>query len=244
MMPDGDVGDAYLAKYLRIESDILSDIRSGKLKPGDKLPGQSEMRRKYGVSAITVRKAFADLISDGCLVGVRGSGTYVAKQPMVRGLTSISFSQELRDQGYELGLVVDSITSVENAAISKRLGVDDAAMLTRVARTRLADGEPVAYQVSYMPAALLSAGQAEGIREDESFYKTLARFRIYPRLVNENYSVRCVDDQNACAALGVEPGYPSFFVRRTTYDENNSVIEYSESYFNKDWYSVTVNIRA
>ena len=37
MMSDGSVGDAYLAKYLRIESDILSDIRSGKLKPGDKV---------------------------------------------------------------------------------------------------------------------------------------------------------------------------------------------------------------
>ena len=55
----------HISKYLRIESDILSAIREGRLKPGDKLPGQSEMRRIYNVSAITVRKAFADLINDG-----------------------------------------------------------------------------------------------------------------------------------------------------------------------------------
>jgi GntR family transcriptional regulator len=132
MVSDGEVGDAYLSKYLRIESDILSGIRSGQLRPGDKLPGQSEMRRKYGVSAITVRKAYADLINDGCLVGVRGSGTYVAKQPMMRGLTSISFSQELQEQGYSLGMIVDSISSIESAPIASRLGVDEGNALTRV----------------------------------------------------------------------------------------------------------------
>ena len=42
----------------------------------------------------------------------------------------------------------------------------------------------------------------------------------------------------------MSPGYPCFFVRRTAFDDENNVIEYAESYFNKDWYSVTVNIRA
>ena len=89
---NGDVSRGQVAKYLRIESDILAAIKDGRLKPGDKLPGQSEMKRRYGVSAITVRKAFADLINDGYLVGVKGSGTYVARRQMIRALTSISFS--------------------------------------------------------------------------------------------------------------------------------------------------------
>lgn len=240
----GDASRGQVAKYVRIESDILSAIKEGRLRPGDKLPGQSEMKRRYGVSAITVRKAFADLINDGYLVGVKGSGTYVAKRQMIRALTSISFSEELREQGYDLGMVVDSIVSESNAAVSRRLGVDERSVLTRVARTRIANGEPVAYHVSYVPEGLLSVERAGALYEIGSFYKTFARYDIYPRWVNENYTVRVVEDAHICAALNVALGYPSFFVRRTTFDEDNNVIEYAESYFNKDWYSVTVNIRA
>lgn len=240
----GGVSRGQVAKYVRIESDILSAIKEGRLRPGDKLPGQSEMKRRYGVSAITVRKAFADLINDGYLVGVKGSGTYVARRQMIRALTSISFSEELREQGYDLGMVVDSIASESNAAVARRLGVDERSVLTRVARTRIANGEPVAYHVSYVPESLLSAERAGALYEIGSFYKTLARYDIYPRWVNENYTVRVVEDAHICAALNVAPGYPSFFVRRTTFDGDNNVIEYAESYFNKDWYSVTVNIRA
>lgn len=234
----------HISKYLRIESDILTAIRQGRLKPGDKLPGQSEMRRIYGVSAITVRKAFADLINDGYLVGVRGSGTYVAKRQMIRGLTSISFSEELKEQGYELGLRVDSIDSVSNAVAARRLDVHEETQLTRVARVRMANGDPVVYQVSYVPASLLALGDARRLDEFGSFYAVLASCDIYPQLVNETYSVRVVDDRHICDQLGVEVGYPCFFVKRTTFDEENRIIEYSESWFNKDLYSVTVNIKA
>lgn len=242
--PRSDGPRGQVAKYLRIESDILLAIKNGRLKPGDKLPGQSEMRSRYGVSAITVRKAFADLINDGYLVGVKGSGTYVARRQMIRGLTSISFSEELREQGYDIGMMVDSITSAPNAAVAKHLDVDGDTPLTRVARVRIANGEPIVYQVSHVPSRLLSVEQAQDIYQTGSFYEALARHGIYPCWVNETYSVRIIDDVHICTALGVERGYPCFFVRRTTFNEDNVIVEYAESCFNKDWYSVTVNIRA
>lgn len=235
---------ANVAKYLRIESDILAAIKDGSLNPGDKLPGQSEMCSRYGVSAITVRKAFADLISDGYLVGVKGRGTFVAKHQMIRGLTSISFSEELREQGYEIGMLVDAISSGPNPVAARHLGIDEAAELTRVARVRIANDEPVAFHVSYIPSNMLSVQQAQGLQEIGSFYDMLARYDIFPQLVNENYSVKTIDDPHICSALGVREDYPSFFVRRTTFDQDNVAVEYGETYFNKDWYSVTVNIRA
>lgn len=233
-----------VAKYLRIKEDILASIKDGNLRPGDKLPGQSEMRARYGVSAITVRKAFADLINDGYLVGVRGSGTYVAKRQMIRGLTSISFSEELREQGYEVGMVVDSIRTCTDASVARHLCLEDQDPLTCVARVRTANGEPVAYHVSYVPGTLLTEDQARELGHIGSFYDMLALHAVYPQLVNENYSVRIIDDPHVCEVLGVEADYPSFFVRRTSFDGDNVTVEYGETYFNKDWYSVTINIKA
>ena len=80
--PRADGPHGQVAKYLRIESDILSAIRDGSLKSGDKLPGQSEMRARYGVSAITVRKAYADLINDGYLVGMTRRGFDISFQQL------------------------------------------------------------------------------------------------------------------------------------------------------------------
>lgn len=240
----GSVSRAQVAKYLRIESDILAAIKDGTLKPGDKLPGQSEMRRRYDVSAITVRKAYADLVNDGYLVGVRGSGTYVARQQMIRSLTSISFSEELRQQGYDIGMIVDAVTTETNGAIAKHLDIDGSIDITKVARLRIANGEPAVYQISYVPSTILSEESAQAIYEAGSFYDVLTRNEIYPRWVTETYSVRAIENPQICAAMGVEVGYFCFFVRRTTFTEDNQIVEYSESYFNRDWYSVTVNIHA
>ena len=74
-----------LPKYQRIERDIITSIKNGDLKPGDKVDSESVLKKKYGVSTITVRKAFSDLINDGYLVGVQGAGTFVAKNCLPLG---------------------------------------------------------------------------------------------------------------------------------------------------------------
>jgi GntR family transcriptional regulator len=71
----------------------------------------------------------------------------------------------------------------------------------------------------------------------------IAQYHLYPVLVNENYSVKEITDTKICRQLDVKKNYPSFFVKRTTFDCNNNIIEYAETYFNKDFYSTTVNIR-
>ena len=43
--------------------------------------------------------------------------------------------------------------------------------------------------------------------------------------------------------MNVKKGTPSFFIKRVTFDEKDKVIEYAETYFNRDNYSVTVNIK-
>ena len=69
-----------IAKYFQIEQDIINAIKSGDLQPGDKVDSESVLKKKYNVSAITVRKAFNDLINEGYLIGVQGVGTFVTNK--------------------------------------------------------------------------------------------------------------------------------------------------------------------
>lgn len=232
-----------IPKYAQIKQDILDDIKSGNLKPGDRVDGESLLKSKYDVSAITVRKAFTDLINDGYLTGVQGVGTFVTKKRMNRSLTSISFSDELLQQGYHIDMHVDRIEEVTHAEAAEIFELPSDTPLTKVSRVRLANEEPVAYQSSFVPASLLTPQQAEAILENGSFYATLATVHIDPVWVSENYSVRAVKNRHIAELMTVRAGTDTFFVKRTAYDDSDRVVEYAETYFNKDWYSVTVNIK-
>ncbi|MCG8482765.1 MAG: GntR family transcriptional regulator [Clostridia bacterium] len=232
-----------VAKYIQIKEDIIRDIKSGVLQPGDKVDSEATLKKKYNVSTITVRKAFNDLINEGYLIGVQGVGTFVTKKQMIRGLTSISFSDELLQQGYQIDMIVDKIEEVFNPSIADILEIPHDQSMACVRRVRLANNEPIAYQSSFVDSRILSLDQAKRIHENASFYKTLKEFKISPVWVNENYSVKQVNDNGIAKLMNIKKNSDTFFVKRIAFDDLDKIIEYAETYFNKDWYSVTVNIK-
>jgi GntR family transcriptional regulator len=232
-----------VAKYFQIKQDIINAIKSGDLQPGDKVDSESVLKKKYNVSTITVRKAFNDLINEGYLIGAQGVGTFVTKKQMIRGLTSISFSNELLQQGYEIDMNVDKIEEVINSSIADVLEIPHDQSMICVRRVRLANNEPIAYQSSFVDSRMLSLDQAKKIYENKSFYNTLREYKIVPVWVNENYSVKEVYDNRIAKLMNIKKNTDTFFIKRIAYNEFDKIIEYAETYFNKDWYSVTVNIK-
>ncbi|MDD5802382.1 MAG: GntR family transcriptional regulator [Solobacterium sp.] len=231
-------------KYLEIEEDIKNAIKSGELKPGDKVDSESMLKKKYGVSTITVRKAFNDLINDGFLYGVQGAGTFVTKKKMIRNLSSISFSDELLNQGYSIDMHIDTIEEIVNKDIALKLGIEEDMNIIMVKRVRLANNEPIAYHTSYVSSDKINLKEMLDIKKSRSLYKTFDKYGLSPCWVNENYSVKLINDSNVYTQMNLKNGSPSFFVKRYTYNDMDEVIEYAETYFNPDWYSVNVNIKA
>ena len=233
-----------IAKYLQIEQDIIAAIKDGTLKPGDKVDSESVLKKKYNVSTITVRKAFTDLINNGYLYGVQGIGTFVARKEMIRGLSSISFSEELLQQGYSIDMIVCGIEEVYNESIAEKFGLSPNVPLICVKRVRVANNEPLAYHISYLSSQMIPISKLSSIHDTLSLYATLEESNIYVQWVNENYSVREITDPNIYKKMKVPNQYPCFFVKRNSFNEQDEMVEYAETYFNKDWYSVTVNIKA
>jgi DNA-binding GntR family transcriptional regulator len=63
--------------YLQIAEAIREQITSGVLGPGDRVPGESELRETWGVSKATVRRAVTVLKSWGLVETRVGAGTRV-----------------------------------------------------------------------------------------------------------------------------------------------------------------------
>jgi GntR family transcriptional regulator of arabinose operon len=67
-------------KYREIIERIQKDILSGMYKPGQRLPSETELVRRYGISRMTVFRAMRDLQSLGIVTRRVGSGTFVAQK--------------------------------------------------------------------------------------------------------------------------------------------------------------------
>lgn len=64
--------------YEQIVDQIKMLIRDGELKENDNLPSVRTLSKELKISALTVKKAYDNLESEGFTVTVHGKGTYVA----------------------------------------------------------------------------------------------------------------------------------------------------------------------
>jgi DNA-binding GntR family transcriptional regulator len=65
------------AKYERLANAIRDQIKSGELKPGDKLPSISQLRDEFKVSYGSVRGAMLVLKAEKLVEGRQGDGVFV-----------------------------------------------------------------------------------------------------------------------------------------------------------------------
>lgn len=64
--------------YEQIVDQIKTLIRNGELKENDILPSVRTLSKDLKISALTVKKAYDSLESEGFTVTVHGKGTYIA----------------------------------------------------------------------------------------------------------------------------------------------------------------------
>ena len=71
-------GSLMVPIYEQIVDQIKALIRSGELQENDNLPSVRALSKELEISALTVKKAYDALESEGFTVTVHGKGTYVA----------------------------------------------------------------------------------------------------------------------------------------------------------------------
>ena len=72
-------------KYRLIADQLIGQIRTGVLTPGERLPGERVFAKQLGLSVATVVAAVKELEARGYAVRRRGSGTYIANpEPLQR----------------------------------------------------------------------------------------------------------------------------------------------------------------
>lgn len=64
-----------------LKSEIVRQIRMGRLRPGDPLRSANDLARDYGIAYVTAHKALQQLAQEGYCVRISRQGTYVSEHP-------------------------------------------------------------------------------------------------------------------------------------------------------------------
>lgn len=80
--------------YRRIEEDIRSRVRDGRLPAGTMLANRHNLAREYGVSLSTAQQAVANLIASGILESSNRRGTFVTQSAPPRGGSEARASED------------------------------------------------------------------------------------------------------------------------------------------------------
>lgn len=95
--------------YVQLYNQISSQIISGKLKIGEKLPAIRQISNELKISVIPVKMAWKELDKNGFIKTVIGSGTFVNEIPKIEINQKLQKKSELLakkicDEAKEIGL--------------------------------------------------------------------------------------------------------------------------------------------
>lgn len=216
-------------KYYRQKVRILELIEGE--RPGTMLPTERELADRFDTSRTTVRQALAELVAEGRLDRVQGRGTFVAEPKIVHVRQLTSFSEDLAGLPTD-SVVLDLRVEPANPEVAARLGVDAGEPVYRLERVRRAGSEPLAHETAYVPGFLPDL-EREFTRRG-SLYETL-RDAYGQRVVGADDEVETALASPAEAEiLGTEVGLPLLVIRRTAWNRDGTVMEWTRSVFRGD----------
>lgn len=140
-----------------IAATLRGEINAGQYGPGDRLPTEAALARRFGVNRHTVRHALSGLVEDGTITTRRGAGAFVSRPPTDYPLgRRVRFHQNLAAAGR---LPEKRFLHIETRAAdtdeAEALALPPQAMVHRVEGVSFADGLPIAHFISSFPAAAL-----------------------------------------------------------------------------------------
>ena len=218
----------------KIYSDLLNKIKTRRFEEGIALPTELEMVSIYGVSKAPIRQALAKLEQEGFIVRRAGKGTFVARRSQWPYNTMSGNAQELNQKGKYCHCVTISIKQEKlNKTIAEIMGLPVGTKAVSVERVRYYKDEPIHYLHHYVVNLDKKIIEIEG-----NFSSLLA---IYEK---NNIEISMAKDvleavgapKDVAKWLKIEPGHPVLLNNRTTFREENQILEFVFFYSKtKDW---------
>jgi GntR family transcriptional regulator len=232
--------------YQALRQHLRDEIAAGVYRNGARLPTESELVARHGLSRQTVRRAFQDLVAEGVVYRVPGRGTYANETGRyLRQLGSIE----------DLMSLSEDTTMEVTSRLRRRVDVDAASRLRLVEDVvysvhfrRLHDGVPFVLTRVSLPEPVARPVLASAELADGAVSTTTVIALIEPHLAApiaeaaQSITVSSAD-ADVAAAVGCAAGHPMLRVDRLYSDPTGTPVELATSHFLPEQYTYRVTLR-
>lgn len=224
--------------YFQLKEQIKQKIKEGHYKEGDLIPSEREFSDRYSLSSTTIRRALNDLVQENYLERKAGKGTFVHLKKVPRDLRKVlGFTQNMLQMGLTPSTqLISKKIQPASGFVVQSLGLPKDAMIARLERLRLADGEPMMFETRYLRMDLFP-----GILNQDlsgSLWQVFERAYQY-RPIRHSQRIKIAQvTADTATLLGVRKGAMAFLIKGITYAESDLPLECEESYYRSDRYEL------
>jgi GntR family transcriptional regulator len=224
-----------LPLHEQISTWLRGEIESGHLAPDAQLPSENELCERFGVSRVTVRRAFQTLEADGLIYRRQGLGSFVCDRRVPHGLVRLTdFAQDVGRAGMEASSVVLHRASEPcPPAVAERLGVEPGTAVLRLDRLRLGNGEPLAMDRTWLAPYHAQLLEGHDLARD-TIYGLLEREYGIPVLSGRYRITAAVADDEMAEALSAAEGDALLVIERTSRTVGQRPVYFQRRYYRSD----------
>lgn len=224
-----------------VSDQLRTSIRTGEYHAGDRLPTETELSTRFGVSRPTVRAALRELAAINLVRTEHGVGSFVSEMPAVTaGLERLdSITESIRATGREPGMIYKGrVIRPLMPDEAEKFGVPGDTMALELRRTILADGEVVAFSYDLIPVGIFPEGERPEVVDHSLFGYLRESLGMFPHhAVAELHAV-----QSDHIGWDLPAGRSGLYVLldQVHYDRADVALLYSRTYFLEGRYAFTI----
>lgn len=216
------IGIDGLPRYAEIKQYIISQLKAGALRPGDRVPSEAELVAGFGVSRMTANRALRELSAAGIIVRRSGSGSYIAEPRPIGHMIEIrNIAEEVRARGHAYrSRVISNMALRADSRASELLGVRPG---TRIFHSLIVHHEaefPIQLEERYVLAA---AAPDYGAMDFHAVTPNEYLTRVAPLERVEHQVSAHMPAPETRALLGMRTGAPVLVMTRRTWSQSRLV---------------------
>lgn len=224
-----------ISRHAQISQWLRNQINNEVYQVDEKLPSENELAKKFDVSRVTIRRALQSLESESIIYRCQGLGSFVSDERATHNLVKLTdFNEDMAKAGVEPSSIVQKFETVDAPDwLLSPLNIDKDSKVLQIDRLRLGDGEPVAFDSTWLP---IFYGQL--INEEELTKSTIYSF------LEENYDIKVirgcyklsaeVATEHLANTLGIDHHSPLFVIDRLSYTIGKKPLYYQKRYYRND----------
>jgi len=205
--------------YMQLQRRLREEILSGQYVPGEKIPSETELTKRYQITRTTVRKAISNLVNEGLLEQIHGKGTYVRFQQVKYSLWNFG--------GFTDYLTKKNEVPVSKVLEQKRIYIQDEAYFKLVRARGVKKEEKVIFltiDTSILPLKLFPDIDQYDFERESLYHVFRNRYSIFPRYSEIKMSpVKC--DERMIEIFKLDSEESLLLAEGRVFDEEDREIE-------------------